>query len=164
MLPHTCVVEWSRAGAQFTSGKYSRAHDWRFDGGAVVRASSSPQLVRVPWSDPAAVDPEEALVAAAASCHMLWFLSLAAQQGYVVDRYSDAAEGEMGAFDGRPAVTGILLRPQVSFSGPLAPDDGAVATLHHQAHEHCYIAASLRGTVRVQGGWQFVADPAAATP
>lgn len=156
MSRYTCLVEWSRAGAQFSNGKYSRGHDWRFDGGAVVRASSSPHLVRVPWSDPAAVDPEEALVAAASSCHMLCFLSLAAMAGYVVDRYSDAAEGEMGTLDGKPGIHAIVLRPQVAFSGTRAPDDETVAALHHEAHECCYIAASLRGTVRVEGAWTLV--------
>ena len=156
MSRYGCVVEWSRGEAPFTDGQYSRAHEWRFDGGAVVRGSSSPHSVRVPWSDPAAVDPEEALVAATSSCHMLWFLSLAAEQGFVVDGYSDAAEAQMGPIGfGRQGILAVVLHPQVTFSGPRAPDDAAVRQLHEVAHERCYIANSLRSEVRVEGGWRF---------
>lgn len=155
MASYGCTVEWSRAGAVFTDQKYSRAHAWRFDGGAVVAASSSPHSVRVPWSDPAAVDPEEALVAAVSSCHMLWFLSLAAQRGIVVDGYRDAAEGRMGTFgDGRRGIVEVLLRPAVLVGPGALPADGEIEALHHAAHEHCDIAHSIRGEVRVQGTWR----------
>lgn len=161
MAQHGCVVEWSRGDAAFTDGRYSRAHEWHFDGGAVVRGSSSPHSVRVPLSDPAAVDPEEALVAAASSCHMLWFLALAAEQGYVVDGYRDAAEAQMGPIGfGRQAIVAIVLRPQVTFSGHLAPADSAVRALHEVAHERCFIANSLRSEVRVQGTWCMAGRPA----
>jgi organic hydroperoxide reductase OsmC/OhrA len=159
MSRYGCTVEWRRGDAPFATGKYSRAHDWRFDGGAVVRASSSPHSVRVPWSDPAAVDPEEALVAATSSCHMLWFLSLAAQHGYVVDSYRDTAEATLGSFDGHEALTEIVLRPQVVFSGGRVPDEDAVRTLHHAAHERCTIAHSLRAQVRTEGAWRVAKAP-----
>jgi organic hydroperoxide reductase OsmC/OhrA len=151
-----CEVEWSRGGAAFTDGKYSRAHRWRFDGGAEVPASSSPHSVRLPWSDASAVDPEEALVAAVASCHMLWFLSLAAQQGLVVDRYGDSPEGRMGRFaDGRQGIVEVVLRPEVVLAAPPAVDDATVAALHHQAHERCDIGHSLRGEVRIEHRWRM---------
>lgn len=157
MASYGCSIHWSRGDATFTDLAYSRAHDWRFDGGARVRGSSSPHSVRVPWSDPAAVDPEEALVAAVSSCHMLWFLSLAAEGGWVVDSYDDAAAGRMAAFpDGRRGITEVLLQPQVAFSGARRPDDATVEALHHAAHERCYIANSIRGEVRVQGRWRFI--------
>src|SRR5690606_19548449 len=85
MSEYSATVSWRRLGAVFTDNKYSRAHEWHFDGGVVVPASSSPHVVRVPLSDPTAVDPEEAFVASLSSCHMLFFLSFAAQQGFVVD-------------------------------------------------------------------------------
>lgn len=155
MSMHTCSLHWSRGDAPFTDLQYSRAHEWRFDGGAVVRASSSPHSVRPPYSDPTAVDPEEALVAWVASCHMLWFLSLAAEAGFVIDRYDDAAEGRMARFpDGRIGITEVVLQPQVVIAGSRRADDAAIASLHHAAHEHCYIANSLRGEVRVQGAWR----------
>jgi organic hydroperoxide reductase OsmC/OhrA len=154
MATYGCTVEWSRGDAVFTDQKYPRAHAWRFDGGAVVRGSSSPHSVRVPYSDVAAVDPEEALVAAVSSCHMLWFLSLAAQAGWVIDSYVDAAEARMGTFaDGRRGITEVLLRPRIVVAGSRAADDAAIGSLHHEAHERCDIAHSIRGEVRVQGSW-----------
>jgi organic hydroperoxide reductase OsmC/OhrA len=103
--------------------------------------------VPVPLSDPAAVDPEEALVAAAASCHMLFFLSLAAARGYVVDRYEDHA---VGLLDGA-AITRIVLDPTIAFGGERQPDRAALAELHREAHARCYIANSLKGDVVVEG-------------
>ena len=155
MATYGCSVEWSRGDAAFADLQYSRAHTWRFDGGAVVPGSSSPHSVRLPFSDPAAVDPEEALVASVSSCHMLWFLSLAAAEGYVVDSYQDAAEAQMGPIGfGRQGITDIVLHPQVVFSGPRQPDTRAFDALHHVAHERCYIANSLRTAVRVDGGFR----------
>jgi organic hydroperoxide reductase OsmC/OhrA len=154
MADYGCTVEWSRRGAAFTDLKYSRAHEWRFDGGAVVPGSSSPHSVRVPWSDASAVDPEEALVAAVSSCHMLWFLSLAAGQGLVIDGYSDAAEGRMGRFaDGRMGITEVVLRPRVLLAAGQPADAAALDALHHAAHERCNIGNSLRGEVRVEGSF-----------
>jgi organic hydroperoxide reductase OsmC/OhrA len=158
MASYGCTVEWSRGDAAFSDGRYSRAHRWQFDGGAVVPGSSSPHSVRVPWSDPAAVDPEEALVASVSSCHMLWFLSLAAQRGYLIDSYRDAAEALLARFpDGREGITEVVLHPEVVVSGAKLPDDAAMDALHHAAHERCFIANSLRGEVRVQGSWRRAA-------
>jgi organic hydroperoxide reductase OsmC/OhrA len=155
MSSYTCNVEWQRGDAAFVDGRYPRAHAWRFDGGAVVPGSSSPHSVRVPLSDPAAVDPEEALVAAVSSCHMLWFLSLAAAQGYVIDSYEDAAEGRLAAFaDGAVGIVEVVLRPRVVVSGPKQADDASLDALHHAAHARCNIGQSLRGEVRVQGSWR----------
>lgn len=148
------TLAWQRGDQAFTDQRYSRAHRWRFDGGLDVPASSSPLSVPVPLSDPAAVDPEEALVAAAASCHMLFFLSLAAARGYVVDRYDDHAVGTLdtdGAADGRMAITRIVLRPEIAFAGARQPDRAALAELHHEAHARCYIANSLKGEIVVEG-------------
>jgi organic hydroperoxide reductase OsmC/OhrA len=141
------TLAWQRGGQAFTDLRYSRAHRWHFDGGLDVPASSSPLSVPVPLSDPAAVDPEEALVAAAASCHMLFFLSLAAARGYVVDRYDDHA---VGLLDGA-AITRIVLNPAIAFGGERQPDRAALAELHHEAHARCYIANSLKGDVVVEG-------------
>ena len=144
-------MEWSRGEQPFTDNRYSRAHDWRFDGGAVVRGSSAPSSVPVPMSDPAAVDPEEALVAAASSCHMLFFLAFAARAGFVVDRYQDAAFGVMCTDErGKPAITRITLRPRIDWAGA-APSAEGLADLHHRSHAHCYVANSLRGEVVVEG-------------
>ena len=144
------TVRWRRSGAVFTDNRYSRAHEWRFDGGAVVTASSSPHVVRVPLSDPAAVDPEEAFVASLASCHMLWFLSLAAQAGFVVEEYEDAAVGVLAKNEeGKLAITVVTLRPKVIFAGT-APTDAELARLHERAHEECFIARSVKTELRVE--------------
>lgn len=154
MSSHTATVEWDRAGSAFTDRRYSRAHRWQFDGGVTVPASSSPHVVPVPYSDPANVDPEEAYVAALSSCHMLWFLHLAAAAGYVVDSYRDAAEGVMQTdVGGRQWVARVTLQPALAFSGAKAPDDAAVERLHHQAHVSCFLANSVKTEIAVRGSW-----------
>jgi organic hydroperoxide reductase OsmC/OhrA len=149
MSRHQATVSW-RSDGRFGSGGYSRRHEWRFDGGAVVTASAAPEMVPVPMSDPAGVDPEEALVASVASCHMLWFLSLAQQAGLDVASYADEAQGEMGRIGpGRMAVTRIVLRPAIAFAGA-PPAAETLARLHEQAHERCFIANSLKTDVVVE--------------
>jgi len=151
MSEHLATIEWSRGDQDFTGNRYSRAHDWRFDGGVVVRGSSAPSSVREPMSDPTAVDPEEALVAALSSCHMLFFLAFAAKGGFVVDSYRDQAVGVLGRDErGKTSITTITLRPAATFSGALLPDAAAIDDLHHRAHEACYIANSVRAEVTVE--------------
>lgn len=152
MSEHRATVAWSRGEQDFTGNRYSRAHDWRFDGGAVVRGSSAPSaIVPVPLSDPAAVDPEEALVAAVSSCHMLFFLAYAAKGGFTVDSYQDEAVGVLGKDErGRVSITAVTLRPAVAFAGPHMPDAAAIDALHHRAHEACYIANSIRAEVTIE--------------
>ena len=148
---HTAEVLWVRGEQHFVDNRYSRRHTLRFDGGVEVAGSSSPHVVPVPLSDPAAVDPEEAFVSALASCHMLWFLSLAAARKYRVDRYFDAAVGVMEKnADGRMAMTVVTLRPRVVFSGDRVPPRHEVDRLHHLAHQECFIANSVRTEVRCE--------------
>ena len=149
MSRHQATISWRSDGA-FASGDYSRRHEWRFDGGAVVPASASPDVVRPPKSDPAGVDPEEALIASAASCHMLWFLSLAQAAGLVVESYEDDAVADMGRIaPGRMAITRIVLRPAIAFAGS-PPDEETLERLHHEAHERCFIANTLNCEVVVE--------------
>ena len=103
MAEHTATVAWDRFDAAFTDNRYSRAHRWMFDGGATIPASSSPHVVPVPMSDPMGVDPEEAFVASLSSCHMLWFLSIAASRGFVVDQLRGQRRRHHGARRGRTA-------------------------------------------------------------
>ena len=145
------TVAWQRDGQDFAGQRYSRGHAWQFDGGLTVPASSSPLSVPLPMSVAANIDPEEALVAATSSCHMLFFLSLAAQRGFVIDDYRDAAIGELGKnAQGRLAMTRIVLRPRIVFAAT-PPSPEALAALHHDAHERCYIANSLTADVVVEG-------------
>jgi organic hydroperoxide reductase OsmC/OhrA len=146
---YEAAISWRRGEQPYTDNKYSRVHEWRFDGGAVVKAAPSPSIVPVPMTDPAGVDPEEALVAATSSCHMLFFLSFAAKAGFVVDSYQDDAFGVMGKnAAGRYAMTAITLRPRVQYAGT-PPTAQQKADLHHRAHEACFIANSLNTEVLV---------------
>lgn len=151
LMNYTATIAWERGDAVFTDNRYSRRHLWRFDGGLEVPGSSSPHSVRVPYSDPGAVDPEEAFVASLSSCHMLWFLWLAASRGFVVDRYVDGAEGVMAKDErGRMAMTTVTLRPRVRFSAPSQPTPEVYQALHHEAHEACFIANSVLTEVRCE--------------
>jgi organic hydroperoxide reductase OsmC/OhrA len=153
MTTHTALITWNRQGADYIDRKYSRAHQWRFDGGQVVPASSSPHVVRTPYSDPAAVDPEEAFVAALSSCHMLWFLDFAARAGYVVESYTDRAEGHMARReDGQEWVAKVILSPEVQFTGDKKPDEAAVRALHEAAHGSCFLAHSVRSEIIIRSG------------
>jgi organic hydroperoxide reductase OsmC/OhrA len=150
MAKYLATITWKRNDAPFTDGRYSRAHRWQFDGGADIPGSSSPHVVALPMSDASAVDPEEAFVAALSSCHMLTFLYLAAKRGFVVDDYRDEAIGEMKKDpDGKVAMTTVTLRPIVTVSGR-QPSHDEFEAMHHQAHEDCFIANSVKTEVRCQ--------------
>jgi organic hydroperoxide reductase OsmC/OhrA len=151
MAHYTADLVWERGAQPFLDRRFSRRHEIRFDGGVVVPASASPHVVPPPLSDPSAVDPEEAFVASLSSCHLLWFIALAAQDGFIVDRYADHAEGTLGRdADGRMAMTTVTLRPNVRFAPGQAPDAATYEALHHKAHEQCYIANSVKTLVCVE--------------
>ena len=151
MSEHSASIHWERQGQDFSTQRYSRRHIWQFDGGTRVVASASPQVVPMPWSDASAVDPEEAFVAALSSCHMLWFLSCAAQASWVIDEYRDHAVGVLARnAQGRLAITTVTLRPEVVFGGPRQPDAAELTRLHHEAHEACFITNSVKTEVRCE--------------
>lgn len=151
MAEYKAVIVWSRDGAAFTDKRYSRGHRWLFDGGVEVPASASPQLVPLPLSQHAAVDPEEAFVASLSSCHMLWFLSIAADHGFVVERYCDEAVGVLATdASGKLAMTRVTLRPGVTFGVDRRPTAVEEAEMHRQAHEQCFIARSVTSQVRCE--------------
>ena len=150
MSTYTATIRWTRdPGTDFAKGQYSRAHEWAFDGGAVVPASPSPHVVPAPWSDQAGVDPEEAFVASLSSCHMLFFVDFARRAGLVVDSYVDEADGILEKrADGKTAMTRVTLHPTVTWGGT-PPEEAAIADLHHRAHEACFIANSVTTEVVV---------------
>lgn len=151
MSHYTAQILWQRDGADFLANAYSRRHLIRFDGGAQLAGSSSPQVVPLPLSDPAAVDPEELFVASLSTCHMLWFLSVAAKRKFEVDSYLDNAQGVMEAnAAGKMAMTKVTLRPEVTFSGGRRPSHEQLDELHHRAHEECFIANSVTTDVRCE--------------
>jgi organic hydroperoxide reductase OsmC/OhrA len=154
---YTAETIWTRGAASredFVANRYDRRHLLRFDGGAEVAGSSSPSVVPLPYSDPAGVDPEETFVSALSSCHMLWFLSIAAARGFCVDRYVDAASGVMQKNGkGKLVMTVVTLHPLVEFSGDPKPSRAEVESLHHEAHDACYLANSVKTDVRCEPAW-----------
>ncbi|MCG8413284.1 MAG: OsmC family protein [Pseudomonadales bacterium] len=150
MSNYSATVQWQRDGADFLNKEYSRAHCWRFNGGSLINASASSHIVPEPFSKPEFVDPEEAFVAALSSCHMLFFLDLAAQDGFVVDAYDDEALGVMSKnADGKIAMTRVELNPKVKFHNSAAPTQEQIESLHHRSHELCFIANSVKSDVIV---------------
>jgi organic hydroperoxide reductase OsmC/OhrA len=146
MSQHEATLSWSRGGRGFGYEEYPRDHTWKFDGGTEVRATAAPDY----RGNPALVDPEEAFVAAIASCHMLTFLAIASRKRLVVDRYDDAATGFMEKnADGKLAITRVVLRPKIAFAGP-APSAEELARLHESAHANCFIANSVRSEIVVE--------------
>ncbi len=149
MSEYYAKINWMRAeNESFIDNKYSRGHSWVFDGGITVNASSSPHVVPLPYSVEAHVDPEEAFVASLSSCHMLFFLSIAAKSKYIIDKYVDNAVGVMEKDrNGIISMTKVTLRPKVTFSGENQPTQEQLEELHHQSHEQCFIVNSVKTEV-----------------
>jgi len=149
MSEYTAEILWQRNSEElFIDSKYSRAHQWNFDGGATVAASPSPHIVPLPYCATENVDPEEAFIAALSSCHMLFFLEIAAKRNFTVDKYVDLAIGIMAKdSDGKISMTKVTLRPQVLFSGDKCPTLTQLEKMHHQSHEQCFIANSVKTEV-----------------
>jgi organic hydroperoxide reductase OsmC/OhrA len=151
MSTYIAELVWERGEQDFLSNRYSRRHNIHLDGGLTIPGSASPHVVPLPMSDASAMDPEEAFVASLSSCHMLWFLALAAKHGFCVDRYADKASGILDRIaDRKMAMTVVTLCPDVKFSGTKLPTPADITQLHHDAHEQCYIANSVKTEVRVE--------------
>jgi organic hydroperoxide reductase OsmC/OhrA len=150
MPQHIARIQWSFAGGDFRKGRYPRAHTWQFDGGLSVPASPSPHVVPAPWSDASAIDPEEAYVAALASCHMMTFLHLASRAGFEVLSYEDEAAGTLAKNEqGAYWVSEVVLKPRIVYGGQNPPSTEEEAELHHHAHEQCFIANSVKTKISV---------------
>lgn len=157
MSEYVAEVTWTRNEQTFLDNKYSRRHLLRFDGGVEVPGSSSPQVVPTPMSDASAIDPEEAFVASLSSCHMLWFLSIAAKRGFRIDQYRDKAIGILGKdAAGKLAMLSVTLHPYVGFSGDRLPTDSEVDLMHHDAHAECFIANSVKAEINCEHRFKLV--------
>ena len=147
MSEHKIMLEWKRESESFSYESYNRDHVWIFEGVARVPASAAPAY----RGNPAHVNPEEGLVAALSSCHMLTFLAVAAKKQFVVDRYSDHAVGVLEKNQkGKLAITRVILRPQVVFGGTTRPTPVQLAALHGRAHSECFIGNSVTTEVTVE--------------
>ena len=151
MQDFEATIKWQCDGKGFLNNEYSRAHTWEFDGGAVIHASATPHVVPAPWSVAENVDPEEAFVASISSCHMLFFLSIAAKQGIQVNEYIDRPTGTMSRIaKGRHGISRVVLRPSATYAPGTAPSPELVDSLHHQAHEQCFIANSVSAEILIE--------------
>ena len=147
MSKHLASLRWKRNGKPFTYEGYSRDHEWIFEGGQRLTGSAAEAFL----GSPEGVDPEEALVVALSSCHMLTLLAIAAKKGWTVESYDDDAEGTLGKNDaGKLSLTRVTLRPRIIFAEGKTPDAEALQRLHHQAHENCFIANSVKTEVVIE--------------
>ncbi|NQY75313.1 MAG: OsmC family protein [Candidatus Margulisbacteria bacterium] len=152
MTTHMATIKWNRIKDElFVDNKFSRGHEWIFDSGTVVEASSSPHIVPIPYSVESNVDPEEAFIASVSSCHMLFFLSISAKKGYVIDQYIDKAKGEMGKnSEGHHSIVKVKLYPRAIFSGDKKPTADEIQSIHAQSHRQCFIANSVKSEVEIK--------------
>ena len=147
MSKHLASLRWNRGDKPFTYEGYSRDHEWIFEGGQRLTGSAAEAFL----GSPHGVDPEEALVVALSSCHMLTLLAIAAKKGWTVESYEDDAEGTLGKNDaGKLALTRVTLRPRIVFADDIVLDADTLQYLHHQAHEHCFIANSVKTEVVIE--------------
>ena len=151
---HRVRTEWRNQTGTFTYESYDRNHQWVFEGGQTLTASAAPEF----RGDAALPNPEEALVGALSSCHMLSFLAIAARKRFIVESYLDHAEGIMEKnTQGRLAITTVWLRPEIHFGGERAPDEESIAAMHQRAHQECFIANSVHTEVRIESPLEAVA-------
>ena len=150
-MNYTATITWQKQpGEEFEKGKYCRVHQWEFDGGMKIAASSSPTVVPLPMSDASLIDPEEAFLASLSSCHMLFFLSIAAKKKLLVEKYEDHAQGTMGKNEeGKIAMLTIILNPVIIFSGAEKPSQETIRQIHKLAHDSCYIANSVKTKIEI---------------
>jgi len=150
MPNYKATIHWKRSGAKFLDHKYQRTHTWTFDNGLRLKAAASPHIVGKSFTDSSVIDPEEAFIASVGSCHMLWFLSLAAGMGFVVNKYSDQSEGTLEKnSEGHMAMTKVLIQPMVSFEADNAPSQEDFLKLHREAHRKCFIANSVKSDIEI---------------
>lgn len=152
MSKYFATIDWRRGEHErFVDNKFSRQHKWTFDGGITLQASASPHVVRPPYSTEEAVDPEEAFVASLSSCHMLFFLYIAARLKFIVDQYTDDAVGVMEKGpDGKVAITKVVLRPRIIFTGDTQPTSEQIENIHHESHDQCFIANSVKTEIVIE--------------
>jgi organic hydroperoxide reductase OsmC/OhrA len=173
MREHRCVIQWHRRGEKFIDNCYQRDHEWRLNGTTLIAAAATPTAAAQGISAaPAAhtviggqVEPEEAFIASLASYHMLWFLTIAAQEGWTVDTYRDEPTGRIESIEiGQMAMTIVRLRPHVRFTGAKSPKQVDVGALHDKAHAECFLAKSVKTTISIEPTWEYMQTPPQIKP
>ncbi len=149
MSTYAATVAW-RCDGDFPTRRYSRGHTISFDGGLTVPGTAGPANVNPRYAVPGALDPEQAFTASISSCHMLWFLDVAARAGWVIESYDDEAEGTLAMGPaGKQVMTRVVLRPKIVFTGR-QPTPDELAALHHEAHAECFIANSVKTEIVIE--------------
>jgi organic hydroperoxide reductase OsmC/OhrA len=158
MATYRATSDWSlKDGEDFATGRYSRGHRIVFGSGFEAPGTASHQVVGARWSVAGAVDPEEMLVGAINTCHMLSFLHIAREAGFVVTAYRDEAVGEMTKReDGEMWVSKVTLHPEIAYEDR-QPTAAERETMHAKAHHICFIANSVKTEIVVQE--VMAADP-----
>lgn len=147
MSEHRAELSWKRTSSDFSYDTYNREHVCTFPGGATLPMSATPEFK----GDASCANPEEALVAALSSCHMLSFLAIASKKQLCVEEYRDHACGYLEKNSaGQMAVTKVVLRPIVEFSKDTPVDRSQIEQIHHKAHQVCFIANSVKTEVLVE--------------
>lgn len=146
MSQHHTAIQWQRTPYALDEKTYSRNHVAVLNGQQSVNVSASVEFK----GDPLCADPEQLLISAVSSCHMLTFLAIAEFQGYRVEGYEDRAVGYLEAVQGEGrSITRIELSPKITFGGDKLPDEAALNRMHAGAHKNCFVAKSLKTAVTV---------------
>lgn len=146
MSEHRAILNWERKTPDFNYKTYDRTHKIHFSGGSDIYVAAAPEFL----GNPEITNPEELMVAALSSCHMLTFLAIASMKNLVVDHYTDEAVGVLGKNqNGKMMITQVILHPKVVFNGT-SPDKATIEQIHHKAHETCFIANSVITEVKIE--------------
>jgi organic hydroperoxide reductase OsmC/OhrA len=152
MSKYSATIIWQRGkDEKYIDNKYSRGHEWSFDGGISIPASASPKVVPLPYSIEENIDPAEAFIASIASCHMLYFLSIAAKMNFIVDEYIDNPVGVLeNDNEGFMAITKVILNPKVKFYNNMILLPKEIDEIHNKAHQKCFLVNSIKTHVIIK--------------
>ncbi|MGD9591395.1 MAG: OsmC family protein [Candidatus Berkiella sp.] len=147
MTVYSATIEWKRQTQTFDYKTYNREHHWRFANGMSIDASAAPEYL----GKESCLDPEESFVATLSSCHMLFFLAIASMKGFTIDSYIDKAVGTLEKnANGKLAMTKVVLKPQITFTGDKKPSVEDINHMHEKAHKECFIANSVNTEISIE--------------
>jgi organic hydroperoxide reductase OsmC/OhrA len=149
MSEHKVRLEWAAKPHSQQKGTYSRDHTAIVSPTVTIPVSAATDYL----GSESLADPEQLLVNALASCHMLYFLAICEGSGYAVDTYTDDAIGKVSkSEEGFHWVSEIVLRPRVTFKSEKQPNQAQLDRLHQRAHKGCFIANSVKSKVVIELG------------
>ena len=144
---HKIKLEWFNLSNNLEYDTYSRSHTILYEGGIQIQASAAQEYK----GNPKEINPEEQLVAAVSSCHMLTFLAIASRKKMIIKSYIDNAVGTLAInTNNRMAITHVLLNPIIVFETE-QPSAEMIKNMHHRSHLECFIANSVNFPIEVKG-------------